>query len=253
MAGVEIEGAIEAVSAAREEVRAAEGRVEQAEAAVAERNKELVERIKSGETTGDRALDFSILRMEGFDPKVADLYRGLDAQAKAHSGEPALVVFREIKYAGHSFTYGLTDPYAVESYGLGILTSGGLRFDQNGFAWYFPTETFSMLGERTRTTKNGAVIVHEPLQSDLGASLYTPLEGAIDRPVSELVDKERTDSRHGFTIFKDRPILEIGIGEHDVQRLVDDTDTGPSERQYAQMLDALLQLPIAPENRERRG
>ena len=244
MADAEIHGAIEAVRAARHAVGAAEAKTKEAEALVAERNRELFERIRDGETTGDQALDFSIRRVEGFDPEVADLYRNLDAQVRAHAGEPVLVVFREIKYAGHTFGKGLTDPFAVESHGLGILSGGGLRFDQSGFFWAFPTETHAVHGARAGRAQASPLVIHDSLRSDLGSNLYTPLEGALDRQVSELVPKESGTMMHGFTFFNDRPILEIAVGEHDVRSLVADPDTGLGEEEYAKMLDTLLRLPI---------
>lgn len=83
---------------------------------------QLRERIRSGETTGDRIKDFVLVHY-GFDEELEQRLRGIDESLRAHHGEFVLVVTREWTPVS---SFGPVVPRELVSYILGEGTRIGI-------------------------------------------------------------------------------------------------------------------------------
>ena len=91
--------------------------------------KQLRERIKRGETTGDRIKDFVIARYGSLNKEIEAIYRNLEERIRQHVGEFILMIVKEENFHGCTgFGYKPKDEDYVldEDLYLGILTDGTL-------------------------------------------------------------------------------------------------------------------------------
>lgn len=94
-----------------------------------EKMKELRERIKRGETTGDRIRDFVIARYYSLNEKIKAVYRDLETQIGQHVGEFILMIAKEENFHGCTgFGYEPKDrDYVLDEHlYLGVLKDGSL-------------------------------------------------------------------------------------------------------------------------------
>jgi len=94
-----------------------------------DRMSQLRERIKRGETTGDRIKDFVIAYYGFLDEEIEGVYRDLEARIRQHIGEFILMITKEENFYGCTgFGYKPKDRDYVldERLSLGILTDGKL-------------------------------------------------------------------------------------------------------------------------------
>ncbi|MEX1113074.1 MAG: hypothetical protein WD603_00420 [Patescibacteria group bacterium] len=220
-------------SAEAEAVAASEERKEKF-AALDGMNQELYDRVRAGETTGDRLIDHVILRNHKLDQEAVDLFRSLEERVAAHANEPVLVISRGVNYRTHVFGKGWKDPYVVERRALGILARPELVIREEG-QWGFPTDSYVCTGSE-HDVRTGSLTTRRP--GKFTWSQDCPLEGALDTPVQ--VDPG--DVLRGLRGGGSPAQLEIAIGTEEVEAKVRESLFFDDD-QYRSMLDQLMQFP----------
>ncbi len=102
---------------------------------------EVRDRVRAGETTGDRVRDF-VLSRYGYSTEIEQILRGIEAQLPNHVGELVLVVLREENFHGCTGFGGKAedrDYHLEERWYLGVVSAAELIMDPLKPELFLPT------------------------------------------------------------------------------------------------------------------
>lgn len=99
------------------------------------------ERVRAGESTGDRIRDF-VLSRYGYSLQTEDLLRGINQQLAGNVGQLVLVVHRDENFHGCTGFGGKAedrDYHLEEEWYLGVVSAGELEMDPINHTFVLPT------------------------------------------------------------------------------------------------------------------
>lgn len=130
----------DALDALRAQTSDAQRRTGQAEAARKAAAEDLTKRIKAGETTGDRLVDFLVASFGAGYEEALPHYRALEERMKGRTGQFVLMIERaETQFGCVMFGEAPDHMFGLEeTFVLGILSSDALAFDLEARDWKFP-------------------------------------------------------------------------------------------------------------------
>lgn len=169
-----------------------------------ERMKQLRERIKHGETTGDRIKDFVIARYGFLNEEIEAVYRDLEVRIQQHTGEFILMIVKEENFHGCTgFGYKPKDRDYVldEHFYLGVLKVGTLVLNPADEKCELPTDNnvrcWDVQGEN-------ATLV----EVNLASSWFRDFGLNLDKPLRR---------RNPMARFQKEPDLELELKIGDIE------------------------------------